>query len=138
MIEAVISEHVNAPAHRVRALYREPGNWTRLFPATILGARVVRTEGDTTVVEVDHAEGRVVNILRGVSSTRIDLVEFKRRYDATFVNEFIPEGGRHALHAHGIGSTEVAVPTRRAVCKASRAPEDAPICGGAAQGGGRK
>jgi hypothetical protein len=92
MIEAVISEHVNAPAHRVRALYREPGNWTRLFPATILGARVVRTEGDTTVVEVDHAEGRVVNILRDVSSTRIDLVEFKRRYDATFVNEFIPEG----------------------------------------------
>ena len=27
-----------------------------------------------------------------ISSTRIDLVEFKRRYDATFVNEFLPEG----------------------------------------------
>ena len=92
IIEAVVSEHVNAPADRVRALYRDPANWAHLFPETIRGARVVRKEGDTTVVEVDHVEGKVVNILRDISSTRIDLVEFKRRYDATFVNEFIPEG----------------------------------------------
>jgi hypothetical protein len=92
MIDAVVSEHVNAPADRVRALYRDPDNWAHLFPATIRGARVVRRDGDTTVVEVDHFEGKVVNILRDISSTRIDLVEFKRRYDATFVNEFIPEG----------------------------------------------
>jgi len=92
MIDAVVSEHMNAPADRVQALYRDPDNWARLFPATIRGARVVRKEGDTTVVEVDHVEGKVVNILRDISSTRIDLVEFKRRYDATFVNEFIPEG----------------------------------------------
>ena len=32
MIEAVVSEHVNAPADRVWALYRDPGNWVRLFP----------------------------------------------------------------------------------------------------------
>ena len=92
MIDAVVSEHVNAPADRVQALYRDPGNWARLFPATIRGAHVVRREGDTTVVEVDHIEGKVVNIMRHISSTRIDLVEFKRRYDATFVNEFLPEG----------------------------------------------
>jgi hypothetical protein len=92
VIDAVVSEHVNAPADRVQALYRDPDNWVRLFPATIRGARVVRREGDTTVVEVDHVEGKVVNILRDISPTRIDLVEFKRRYDATFVNEFIPEG----------------------------------------------
>ena len=92
MIDAVVSEHVSAPADRVRALYRDPDNWARLFPATIRGARVVRKEGDTTVVEVDHVEGKVVNILRDISSTRIELVEFKRHYDATFVNEFIPEG----------------------------------------------
>jgi len=92
MILAVVSEHVNALPDRVRALYRDPDNWQRLFPATIRGARVVRREGDTTVVEVDHVEGRVVNILRDVSTTRIDLVEFKRRYEATFVNEFLPEG----------------------------------------------
>ena len=92
MILAVVSEHVNAPADRVRALYQNPDNWPRLFPATIRSARVVRREGDTTVVEVDHVEGKVMNILRDISITRIDLVEFKRRYDASFVNEFIPEG----------------------------------------------
>src|SRR5262245_18275073 len=92
MIDAVVSEHVNAPADRVRALYRDPDNWARLSPATIRGARVVRRDGDTTLVEVDHVEGKVVNFLRDISSTRIDLVEFKRRYDATFVNDFIPEG----------------------------------------------
>ena len=92
MIDAVVSEHVSAPADRVQALYRDPGNWARLFPATVRDARIVRREGDTTVVEVDHIEGKVVNILRDISPTRIDLVEFKRRYDATFVNEFIPEG----------------------------------------------
>ena len=53
------------------------------------------------MVEVDHVEGKVVNILRDISSTRIDLVEFKRRYDATFVNEFTPEeeGMRYTLTA---------------------------------------
>jgi hypothetical protein len=91
-IDAVVSEHVDAPADRVWALYRNPDNWARLFPATINGARVVRREGDTTVVEVDHVEGKVVNVLRDISPTRIDLVEFKRSYDATFVNEFFPEG----------------------------------------------
>ena len=101
MIEAVVSEHVNAPADRVRALYRDPDNWARLFRETIRGARVVRKDWDTTVVQVDHVEGKVVNILRDISSTRTDLVEFKRRYDATFVNEFIPEreGMRYTLTA---------------------------------------
>lgn len=92
MIHAVVTEHVNASAERVRALYEEPDNWARLFPATIRGARVVRREGDTMVVEVDHVEGRVMNVLRAVSRTRVDLDESKRRYDATFMNEFIPEG----------------------------------------------
>jgi hypothetical protein len=92
VIHAVVSEHVSAPANRVRAMYQDPSNWARLFPETIRGARVVRKEGATTVVEVDHVEGSVINILRDVSSTQIDLAEFKQRYDATFVNEFTPEG----------------------------------------------
>ncbi len=101
MIHAVVTEHVNASADRVRALYEEPDNWARLFPATIRGARVVRREGGTTVVEVDHVEGRVMNVLRAVSPTRIDLDEFKRRYDAAFTNEFVPEEGgmRYTLTA---------------------------------------
>jgi hypothetical protein len=92
MIRAAVGEHVDAPMERVRALYEKPENWARIFPGTIRGARIVRREGDATIVEVDHVEGRVLNVLRRVSPTRIDLDEFKRRYEATFVNEFIPEG----------------------------------------------
>jgi hypothetical protein len=71
VIEAVVSEHVNAPADRVRALYRDPDNWARLFPSTIRGARVVGKEGDTTIVEVDHVEGKVVNILALVAKAEL-------------------------------------------------------------------
>ncbi|BDG05150.1 SRPBCC family protein [Anaeromyxobacter oryzae] len=101
MIYAVVTEHVNAPADRVRALYEDPGGWARVFPATIHGARVVRREGDATVVEVDHVEGKVLNVLRDVSPTRIELAESKRRFDATFTNEFVPEAGgmRYTLTA---------------------------------------
>src|SRR5215470_11000953 len=49
-VHAVVSEHINASADRVRALYEEPANWARLFPATIRGARVVHRKGGTTVV----------------------------------------------------------------------------------------
>jgi hypothetical protein len=61
----------------------------------------MRREKDTTMVEVDHVEGRVINILRYVCATRIDLDEFKRRYDATFANEFTGEGNgtRYTLTA---------------------------------------
>jgi hypothetical protein len=93
VIEAVVTEHIDAPAERVRALYEDPGNWARLFPATIRAARVVRTDGTTTVVAVDHVEGAVLNVLRSVSPTRMELEEWKRRYDATFTNEFTPEPG---------------------------------------------
>jgi len=100
-VHAVVSEHINASADRVRALYEEPDNWARLFPATIRGARTVHRDGSTTVVEVDHVEGRVMNILHDISPMRIDLAEFKRHYEATFTNEFIPEadGMRYRLTA---------------------------------------
>jgi hypothetical protein len=93
VIEAVVTQHVDAPAERVRALYEDPASWARLFPATIRGARVLRREGAATFVEVDHVEGKVLNVLREVSPTRVLLEERKRRYDATFTNDFIPEPG---------------------------------------------
>lgn len=92
MIRAVVSEHVNAPPERVRAEYEEPSNWGKLFPKTIRAARVIRRDRRTVVVEVDHVDGRVMNVLHDVSPTRIDLDEFKRKYNATFTNEFLPEG----------------------------------------------
>src|SRR5262245_19660658 len=100
-LHAVVSEHINASADRVRGLYEDPDNWARLFPATIRGARVVHREEGTTVVEVDHVEGLVMNILHDISPMRIDMAEIKRHYEATFTNEFVPEedGMRYRLTA---------------------------------------
>lgn len=85
----------------MRALYADPHNWAAVFSKTIRAAHVLRREAEATIVEVDHAEGRATNILRDVSPTRIELREFTRRYDATFVNDFISEdaGMRFALTA---------------------------------------
>jgi hypothetical protein len=92
MIRAVVVEHLNAPPDTVRAVYDRPENWRHVFPRTIRLARVLRRARDATVVEVQHVEGRVINVLRHVSPSRIDLVEFKRRYNAAFRNEFLSEG----------------------------------------------
>ncbi len=92
VIHAAASAHVRAPAERVRALYEEFEAWSRLFPATVRGTRLVRRQGETTFVEVDHVEGKVLNVLHRVTPTRIDLEEFKRRFEAVFTNEFVPDG----------------------------------------------
>lgn len=93
MIRATVSEHINAPAGRVFALYANPGNWPQIFP-TIRAVRIVRESGDEKVVEVDHIyEGKILNVVRKVSASRIDLEESKRRYDATFMNVIHPEPG---------------------------------------------
>jgi hypothetical protein len=101
VIHAAISEHVNAKADDVRALYADPHNWAAVFSKTIKAANILRREAAATIVEVDHAEGRVSNILRHVSPTRIELRELKRRYDATFLNDFVSEddGMRFTLTA---------------------------------------
>lgn len=91
-IHAAVSAQMNASANSVRSLYADPKNWKQIFPATISDARVVEEHERRTVVEVSHVEGPVINILEFVSPERIDLTEFKRRYTATFINEFLPEG----------------------------------------------
>ncbi|WP_242353496.1 MULTISPECIES: SRPBCC family protein [Anaeromyxobacter] len=100
-VRVTISTHIDAAAEQVLALYADPARWPTIFPATIVAARVVRAEGGELVVEVQHRrEGKVPNRLRQVSPTCLALEESKRRYDATFVSEFIPEPGgmRYTLH----------------------------------------
>jgi hypothetical protein len=52
-----------APQARMAALYRDFANWPRLFPATIRGMGLVRAEPMRTILEIEHREGRVPNIL---------------------------------------------------------------------------
>lgn len=93
MIKATVSEHIDASAEKVFALYADPANWPRIFP-TIRAVRIVRESRDEKFVDVDHVyEGKVINVVRQVSATRIDLEEFKHHYDATFINVMKPEQG---------------------------------------------
>jgi hypothetical protein len=101
MPHAEASIIIRAPWSRVAELYRNYQGWPRLFPATIRGVRLVRAEGGRTELEIDHREGKVVNVLTDVSPQRMDLWEAKRRYEASFVNvfEMVPEGTRYTVRA---------------------------------------
>lgn len=72
-------------------VYRDVENWGKIFPATIAYAQVVRTGEHWQVIEVAHKqEGRVPNTLFNLSETEIGLVEHKKKFDAWFLNRFLP------------------------------------------------
>jgi hypothetical protein len=98
MLHVEVSTTVQAPRETVAAVYAEYTSWPRLFP-TISAVRLVRRQGPTLVLEVDHLEGKVVNELTVRSPGEIDLWEEKRRYDARFLNQFetIPGGTRFTV-----------------------------------------
>lgn len=90
---------VHAPVALVRCVYADYSSWPRVFPL-ITGVRLLARRGMTAVLEIDHAEGRVINELT-VERERIVLSEQKRHYDAVFVNQFrpLPEGTRVMVRA---------------------------------------
>ena len=94
------STMIQAPRTRVVDIYQDYSNWPNLFP-TIKGVRLVREEPGRKVLEIDHREGRVINILTLVSQEEVELEEFKRKYDGKFVNRFeaVPGGTRFTVAA---------------------------------------
>jgi polyketide cyclase/dehydrase/lipid transport protein len=98
MMQVVASTMVNAPKATVSGVYGEYPSWPRLFP-TINGVRLLRREGATLVLEIDHIEGTVVNELLVRSPDEISLWEVHRRFDALFLNRFetIPGGTRFTV-----------------------------------------
>jgi Polyketide cyclase / dehydrase and lipid transport len=102
MIHAVVSTEINAPPERLAALYADYEGWPRLFPATIRGVRLLADDGQRKTIEVDHVtEGKVINIMNAVSPREIQLEEFKRRFDARFINRFeaFGQGTRYSVVA---------------------------------------
>ena len=102
MPRAEASIIIRAAPARVAQLYRDYQRWPQVFPATIRGVRLVRSEGGRTELEIEHREGKVPNVLTEVGPERIDLWEAKRRYEGTFVNRFhaVPEGTRYTVAAN--------------------------------------
>ena len=78
---------VMAPREVVWEVYADYANWPGLFP-TIRAVRVIRQEDRRLVLEIDHAEGMVINELVLRPPEDIDIWEIKRHYDARFHNRF--------------------------------------------------
>ena len=95
MLQVEVSTTVQAPREMVLGVYADYQGWPRLFP-TISGVRLLRRQGATLVLEVDHVEGKVVNELEVRPPDTLEPWEGKRRYDARFHNRFetVPEGTR--------------------------------------------
>ena len=102
MVHTVVSTEISAPPELLAALYADYAGWPRLFPATIRGVRLLADDGQRKTIEVDHAsEGKVINIVTVVSPHEIRLEEFKRRFNAQFVNRFeaAGQGTRYSIVA---------------------------------------
>jgi 2-polyprenyl-3-methyl-5-hydroxy-6-metoxy-1,4-benzoquinol methylase len=102
MVRTVVSTEISAPPELVAARYADWAGWPRLFPATIRGVRLLADDGQRKTIEVDHAtEGKVINIMMVVSPHEIRLDEFKRRFDARFINRFeaAGQGTRYSIAA---------------------------------------
>lgn len=87
-----VSARVAAPPATVFEVYANYADWPQLF-RLIRDVRLVRRDGDRLVLQIDHAEGSVVNEVTLDPPGRLDLWERKRRYDATFHNRFEPVPG---------------------------------------------
>jgi Polyketide cyclase / dehydrase and lipid transport len=81
------STMVSAPRETVAAVYADYPSWPRMF-RTINSVRLLRHDGSKLVLQIDHAEGRVINELDVRAPDEIDLYEVKRHYDGRFVNRF--------------------------------------------------
>ena len=94
------STTIKAPRTNVVEIYEDYRNWPNLFP-TIKAVRLVREDPRSKVLEIDHIEGRVINILTIVSPQEVVLEEFKKKYDGKFVNRFeaVPDGTRFTVAA---------------------------------------
>jgi hypothetical protein len=80
---------INAQKDKVMKIYCDYNNWHKLFQKTINGAKLIKAEPYEQTVEVDHKyAGKVINILSFLSPNEVELEEFKKIYDAIFLNRF--------------------------------------------------
>lgn len=95
IVHVELSTVVHAPRDVVATVYADYEQWPRLFP-TIRAVRPIRQEGPALVLEIDRAEGTVINRLIARVPDSLDLWEVKRHYHARFLNRFetVPGGTR--------------------------------------------
>jgi hypothetical protein len=90
-IHAQTALDIAATPKHVAAVYCEVERWGEIFPATIKRAQVTETGDNWKQIEVTHKnEGNVLNTLILISDSEIGLEESKKRYNASFLNQFEP------------------------------------------------
>ena len=97
-IQAQAAIDIAAPPKHIAAVYSEVEKWGETFPATIERAEVSETGDNWKQIVVTHKnEGRVPNTLIFLSETEMGLEESKKRFNASFLNQFEPaaNGGTH-------------------------------------------
>ena len=97
-IQAQAAIDIAAPPDHVAAVYRSVEMWGKIFPATIENAQVIEIGDNWKQIEVTHKkEGRVLNALIFLSDREIGLEESKKKFTASFLNQFEPaaDGGTH-------------------------------------------
>jgi hypothetical protein len=101
-VHTSVTTTVHAPRDQVVALLLDYAEWPRIFSETIADTELVRRDAHSLVVTVHHRrEGRVMNVLTDCGDGIVTLREFKRRFNATFVNRFArsPGGTRYTIDA---------------------------------------
>jgi hypothetical protein len=95
IVHVELSTLVHAPRDVVATVYADYEQWPRLFP-TIRAVRPIRQEGPALVLEIDRAEGTVINTLIARVPESLDLWEIQRHYHARLLNRFetVPGGTR--------------------------------------------
>jgi hypothetical protein len=94
-VEVQAAIDIAAPPEHVAALYRDVETWHETFSVTIEQARITATGENWKQVEVTHrTEGKVPNTLIFLSETEIALEESKQRFNAVFLNQFLPMAQR--------------------------------------------
>lgn len=103
-IQAEAAIDIDAPPEQVAAVYRDVEKWGETFPATIERAQITQAGDNWKQIQVTHKlEGCVPNTLIDLSDTEIGLEESKKKFDASFLNHFLPaaDGGtRYVIHAY--------------------------------------
>jgi hypothetical protein len=101
-IRTTVEITIPAPPERVAALFTDFRRWPQIFPSTIQSTELRRRGSSLIEVMVHHRhEGDVINVLVLRSPDTVELREFKRRFDAVFVNRFLSSsvGTRYVIEA---------------------------------------
>ena len=93
MLRAEISIFIRADPWKVSGVISDYLKWPEIFPLTIRQVKLLRHDRNVLTIEVDHKEGRVLNVLRIVSPAEIELKEWKKKYEARFLYHFGPNHG---------------------------------------------